>query len=115
MALAAGEQYSYFLLWLVATSGNSLGAIPNWLMGRGLNHLGEKRLTPRQQARYDKAQAWYQRFGKATLLLAWTPVFGDIITIIAGVMRLHFVPFLLLVILSKGLRYAFVLGFMAII
>ena len=55
-----------------------------------------------------KAQAWFQRYGVWTLLLAWLPIGGDPLTLIAGIMRVKIVPFLLLVGLGKGLRYVFV-------
>jgi membrane protein YqaA with SNARE-associated domain len=42
--------------------------------------------------------------------LAWVPVIGDPITVVAGVMRMGFGLFLLLVTLSKTVRYMVILG-----
>jgi len=44
------------------------------------------------------------------VLLAWVPIIGDPITVAAGVMRMNFALFLLLVTISKTLRYMAVLG-----
>jgi membrane protein YqaA with SNARE-associated domain len=42
-------------------------------------------------------------------LLAWLPVVGDPLTLVAGVLRMRFVMFLMLVATGKGLRYAVVI------
>ena len=52
-----------------------------------------------------RAQAWFRRYGVWSLLLAWLPVIGDPLTVLAGTMRVHIVPFLILVAAGKGLRY----------
>ena len=44
-----------------------------------------------------------------SLLFAWLPVGGDALTFIAGVMRVRFVLFLVLVALGKGARYALII------
>jgi membrane protein YqaA with SNARE-associated domain len=56
----------------------------------------------------EKAQTWFQRYGIWSLLLAWLPLGGDALTLISGIMRVRFWPFLLLVGIGKGLRYIFV-------
>lgn len=40
------------------------------------------------------------------MLLAWLPLVGDPLCLLAGLLRLHPVPFLLLVGLGKLARYA---------
>ena len=54
----------------------------------------ESKLLTRQ---IEKAQRWFQRFGFWSLLLAWAPIFGDALTLIAGIMRVRLGLFLLLV------------------
>lgn len=44
-----------------------------------------------------------------SLLLSWLPVVGDSPTLVAGVLRMPFVPFVLLVLIGKAARYAAVL------
>ncbi|MHB1111730.1 MAG: YqaA family protein [Acidovorax defluvii] len=57
-----------------------------------------------------RAQHWYQRHGKWTLLLSWLPVVGDPLTVVAGVMREPFGVFLVLVTLAKFGRYLVLAG-----
>lgn len=97
-----------WLLVLVATLGNTIGAWVNWWLGLSLLRFQDRRwfyFKPKQIA---KAQKWYSRFGTWSLLLAWLPIGGDALTLIAGVMRVHWLPFLILVGVGKCLRYVFV-------
>ena len=57
-----------------------------------------------------RAQGWYRRWGQPSLLFSWLPGVGDAITVAAGVMRVPILPFLLMVTIAKGGRYAAVLG-----
>lgn len=98
--------YSPWLLLVVASIGNVLGAAINWLLGRGIERFRDRRWFPANQAALDRAQGWYQRYGKWSLLLSWAPVIGDPLTVIAGVMREPLPVFLLLVTIAKVGRYA---------
>ncbi len=92
-------------LVVIATLGNTLGAVVNWLLGRYLLHFQGRRWFYFSQKQIDKAQRWFQRYGFWTLLLAWMPVGGDALTLIAGIMRVRLWLFLLLVGIGKALRY----------
>lgn len=93
--------------WLViaATLGNTLGAVVNWGLGRFIELFRDRRWFPADADQLESAQAWFRRYGVWSLLLAWMPVAGDALTVVAGVMRVHIAPFLILVATGKGLRY----------
>jgi membrane protein YqaA with SNARE-associated domain len=93
------------LLVLVATLGNTLGAVVNWVLGRYLLHFQGRRWFYFSRPQMDKAQRWFQRYGFWSLLLAWAPVGGDALTLIAGIMKVRLWVFLLLVGSGKALRY----------
>lgn len=97
-----------WVLVAVATLGNTLGAVVNWVLGLYILKFQEKRWFYFSHKQIEKAQAWFQRYGVWTLLFAWMPLGGDALTLIAGIMRVKIVPFLILVGLGKGLRYVFV-------
>jgi membrane protein YqaA with SNARE-associated domain len=98
--------YSPWALLIVASIGNVLGSVVNWLLGRGIERFRHKRWFPASEAALTHAQGWYQRYGKWSLLLSWVPVIGDPLTVVAGVMREPFPVFLLLVAIAKIGRYA---------
>ncbi|WP_226704148.1 YqaA family protein [Microbulbifer elongatus] len=93
------------MLVAVATLGNTLGAVVNWVLGRYLLHFQDRRWFYFSHKQIAKAQAWFQRYGFWSLLLAWMPVGGDALTLIAGIMRVRLSLFILLVGIGKGLRY----------
>jgi len=102
--LILGEQ-SVWVLIAVATAGNVLGAGVNWLLGRYLMHFKDKRWFPVKIESMNKAELWYRKYGRWSLLLSWAPFIGDPITVIAGVLREPFVSFCLIVLVAKLGRY----------
>ncbi len=94
----------------VATTGNVLGSVTNYWLGlagsqwltRKFNRISEEELA---RAR-DRFQSW----GTASLLLAWVPVLGDPLTVVAGMLRVNLWIFILLVTIGKLGRYLMVAG-----
>lgn len=104
-AMLVSGAYDRMLLIIVATSGNTAGACVNWLLGRFIHSLESKRWFPVSQASLARAERWYRRWGKWSLLLSWAPVIGDALTVIAGIARVRRLTFVLLVAIAKGGRY----------
>lgn len=96
-------------LWFVATSGNTLGSCVNWYLGKQCLHWQDKKWFPFKPAQLARAQQQFQRYGLFSLLFAWLPVVGDPLTFFAGVMRIRFWQFIVLVALGKSLRYALII------
>lgn len=103
LILAGGQPVA--VLVAVASLGNILGSVLNWLIGRGVEKFRDRRWFPASQKQLDRAQRHYQRFGYWSLLLAWVPVIGDPLTLVAGIMREPLWRFLLLVSIGKTGRY----------
>ena len=102
-AIAAGGAVPWLVV--VATIGNTLGATVNWGLGRVIERFRDRPWFPADAGRLGRAQAWFRRYGVWTLLLAWVPVVGEPLTVVAGAMRVRIVPFVILVATGKGLRY----------
>ena len=99
------------LLWpgiTAAVLGTTLGAAVNWLLGRYLSKFTGRKWYPLSPKRQARASAWFQRFGSWSLLFSWLPVVGDPLTVAAGVLRVSFIPFLLLIAAGKTGRYIIV-------
>ena len=111
LAMAAHEEYAIGLLWGIATLGNLLGALFNWWLGTQLPRFAGRKWFPISAKSITKTKPIYQKYGKWSLLLAWLPVIGDPLTLIAGIFRLPLRWFIPLVALGKGGRYAALLSF----
>jgi membrane protein YqaA with SNARE-associated domain len=103
LLLAGGQNAG--LLVAVASLGNIIGSVINWLIGRGIERYRERKWFPANPAQLARAQRHYRRFGYWSLLLAWIPIIGDPLTLVAGIMREPLWRFVLLVSIGKIGRY----------
>ncbi len=102
--LLAGQQPAMLLL-TVASIGNIAGSAVNWGLGRGVARLRHRRWFPVSAQALARAEHWYRRWGRWSLLLSWAPVIGDPLTVAAGVLKEPLLPFLALVAVAKVGRY----------
>ena len=98
--LIEGERPVATLL-IVATVGNVLGSLVNWYIGRFLLRFRGRRWFPTSDHQLARAEKWYRRYGRWSLLGSWLPLIGDPITVVAGVLREPLSSFLVLVTLAK--------------
>lgn len=110
VGLLMSESHPVWLLLVVASTGNVLGSLLNWYLGKYLQHFQHRRWFPVKPTQLDKASRWYQKYGKWSLLLSWVPVIGDPLTVMAGILREPVLPFLLLVTVAKVSRYLVLAG-----
>ncbi|TDQ38180.1 YqaA family protein [Thiopseudomonas denitrificans] len=89
----------------VAALGNVIGSQINWWLGTQLHRWQHRRWFPATAEQLARAQLWYQRYGRWSLLLSWMPVIGDPLTLVAGVLREPFWRFTLVVSIAKTGRY----------
>lgn len=105
VSLLLVDTYPVWALVSVASLGNVLGSVINWMLGRGIERYRDRRWFPADAAALQRAQLWYRRYGRWSLLLSWVPIIGDPITVVAGVLREPFLTFLALVTVAKVGRY----------
>lgn len=99
------ERYPIVALIGIASLGNVLGSVVNWALGRGIERYRDRRWFPVPPDKLERAEGWYLRYGKWSLLLSWLPVIGDPLTVVAGVLKVPFMTFVALVTLAKLGRY----------
>ena len=105
VGLLLSGDFSWWLLLTVASVGNTLGSVVNWYLGRFIARFEGRRWFPVGRDKLARAEAWYRRWGRWSLLLSWAPFVGDPLTIAAGVLRERLPVFVALVALSKTARY----------
>lgn len=101
-------QYSALLLISIATLGNVLGSCVNWWLGLKIEQFKHRKWFPVSEKRLQQAQSFYHKYGFYSLLLSWTPIIGDPITLVAGLFKENFWRFLGIVIIAKAGRYLFI-------
>jgi len=97
------------ILLVIASSGNILGSIFNWYLGKKIMIFQDRKWFPVSPEQLNKSQKYFQKYGLWSLLLAWVPVIGDPLTLLAGVLRVRFSIFFILVSISKISRYVFII------
>lgn len=90
----------------VATVGNVLGALTNYWLGRAGGGPVLKKIFKISPEEIENARARFKTHGTISLLLAWVPVIGDPLTVVAGMLKIKLWVFLTLVSIGKFARYA---------
>ena len=106
--LMATSSYDNLFLLLVASLGNVLGSVVNWILGFYSRNLSTKKWFPFKDEQIEKSSKWFNKFGRWSLLFAWVPIIGDPLTLAAGLLRIRFIEFLVLVTIGKVSRYIIV-------
>jgi membrane protein YqaA with SNARE-associated domain len=92
------------LLLTFASIGNILGSSFNYYIGlKGEEYLEQRGILKSTQI--ESTKSFFNKYGGYSLLLAWTPIFGDAITLLAGALKYNLKKFIILVSISKVGRY----------
>ena len=103
------NSFDKYLLLVVASFGNILGSSVNWYLGKKILIFKDKKWFPANERQIAKGEIYFKKYGIWSLLLAWVPIIGDPLTVVAGILRVKFFTFLLLVSISKISRYIFLI------
>ena len=103
------DSFDKYLLLVVASFGNILGSSVNWYLGKKILIFKDKKWFPANERQIAKGEIYFKKYGIWSLLLAWVPIIGDPLTIVAGILRVRFFTFLLLISISKISRYIFLI------
>jgi membrane protein YqaA with SNARE-associated domain len=105
VGLIATSNYDNLLLLIAASFGNVLGSVINWGLGFYSRNLTTKKWFPFKENQIEGSSKWFRKFGKWSLLFAWVPIVGDPLTFVAGLLRVRFLDFIILVAIGKVSRY----------
>ena len=103
--LISTSNYDNLILLVVASFGNVLGSVFNWSLGFYSRNLSTKKWFPFKETQIERSSKWFSKFGKWSLLFAWVPIVGDPLTFVAGLLRVRFFDFIILVAIGKVSRY----------
>jgi len=103
------DSFDKYLLLVVASFGNIFGSSVNWYLGKKILIFKDKKWFPVNEKQIAKSEMYFKKYGIWSLLLSWVPIIGDPLTVIAGILKINFFTFLLLVSISKTSRYIFLI------
>lgn len=97
------QSFSIIQLVLIATIGNTLGALTTWWLGiwASKKYPAETLLDGRRQKSLQTVRTW----GGWALLFSWLPIVGDGLCFAGGWLRLSLFSSLIAIFVGKGLRY----------
>ena len=106
--LISTSNFNNSLLLIAASLGNILGSVVNWFIGFYSRNFTSKKWFPFNELQITTSSKWFEKFGKWSLLFAWVPILGDPLTLVAGLLRVKFLDFIILVAIGKVSRYLIV-------
>ncbi|TLD83512.1 DedA family protein [Helicobacter sp. MIT 11-5569] len=96
--------YSWFLVWIVATLGNTLGALTTY----GIGYLGDTyclKHFEKMHAKIYRYKDGIQKRGFIYAFFSFLPIVGDVFVFGLGVYRYSIIKSCVFIALGKGARY----------
>ena len=100
------QGFSLHNIVITATLGNFLGACTTYLVGIWGSDFFIKNILRITDTQLVNTKKMYGKYGSWSLLLSWLPVIGDPLCLIAGLFRISFIRFSVLIFVGKFFRYA---------
>ncbi len=110
LAAAIASGYDPIISVIVATIGNSLGGLTNYLLGR----LGNPNWLKKSKLNSDKLQKYshyISQYGSYSALLSWVPIIGDPLLLVLGYLRVSIISVSVFMVIGKLLRYCVIAWF----
>lgn len=97
------QQHAVTILVVVATLGNTLGALTTWWLGvwAAGKYPAESLLSARQR----QSLQYVRRWGSWALLFSWLPLVGDGLCFAGGWLKLSLFSSVTAILFGKALRY----------
>lgn len=104
--LVQSRQFQVENIIVIATLGNTLGAMTTWFLG----WLAAKKfpLETFLKSKHQKSIITVRKWGIWVLFFSWLPVIGDGLCFAGGWLKLAFWPACLVILIGKAVRYTVV-------
>jgi membrane protein YqaA with SNARE-associated domain len=101
--LVNSQQHAVTVLVVIATIGNTLGALTTWWLGvwAATKYPAETLLSDQQR----KSLQYVRRWGSWALLFSWLPLVGDGLCFAGGWLKLSLFSSVMAILFGKALRY----------
>lgn len=96
--------YSAVLIVIVATAGSFLGALTNYFVGQKGSEFVFSRYISIDDKSLERAEGFFDRYGRVVLLFSWLPLLGDAITVVSGILHMDLRVFTAFVLVGRLVR-----------
>jgi membrane protein YqaA with SNARE-associated domain len=87
---------------VIASIANTLGGVSTWYLGSLSNRFVS---STSKFENHHKLLKYMKKYGASMLIFSWLPVVGDVISGLAGWMKLPLGPCFIYMLIGKSLRY----------
>ena len=111
LLMLSRDLWNSSVLILIAGTGNSLGGMTNWLLGRlirkGVWGAGRSASINNdfKKKHHIRAERWMKKYGSPALLLSFLPIIGDPLCVVAGLIKIHWLKAIIFISIGKFMRY----------
>ena len=109
VVLMASWGFNKQLIFLYALTGNFLGALSNYFVGKLGSRFFLSKYISGDNVRLQQAQRIFERWGAPILFFSWLPIIGEPLIIVSGILNRRVSIVALWLLLGRGARYLFIL------
>mgnify|MGYP000086932443 CR=1 FL=1 len=109
VATTTALNFNPVILLFVATIGNTLGGMTNYLIGYLGKEEWPKKYLKIKESKLNKAKNIVIKYSKLSAFFTWLPAIGDPIAIVLGFFKINPFYVFIFMFLGKGFRYAFII------
>ena len=103
--LAISINYNPIIVLFVATTGNFLGALTDYYVGKYGDKFFLSKYIPKNSKYRKKGEKLYKKYGAPILFFSWLPGIGDPLCVVPGALNVSLKKFSFWVFLGKFLRF----------
>jgi len=106
LVLMIAQGFSITETVLTATVGNYVGSCTTFVIGQYGSTFIISKVLRIDSAQLERAKRIYEKYGTWSLLMSWFPIIGDPICLVAGIFKVGWFRYSVLVFIGKFVRYA---------
>ncbi len=106
LVLMIAQGFSITETVIAASVGNYAGSCTTFVIGLYGSTFIINKVLRIDSKQLDRAKRIYEKYGTWSLLMSWFPIIGDPICLVAGIFKVGWLRYSVLVFIGKFVRYA---------
>ena len=106
LVLMIAQGFSITETVIAASVGNYAGSCTTFVIGLYGSTLIINKVLRIDSTQLERAKRIYEKYGTWSLLMSWFPIIGDPICLVAGIFKVGWLRYSVLVFIGKFVRYA---------